>query len=123
MAIAGIAALLFMSLPYAVVPLRKSLGFETHQWDADPATSHVRVLAGAATGAPFSLPPSPASPRFRALRAAPFSRGSARRGSRDRGLRTGKARPPPQPRRLPPPPAPPPAAAHVARGPQLEAHV
>lgn len=95
MAIAGIAALLFMSLPYAVVPLRKSLGFETHQWDADPATSHVRVLAGAATGAPFSLPPSPASPRFRALRAAPFSRGSARRGSRDRGLRTGKARPPP----------------------------
>ena len=84
MAIAGIAALLFMSLPYAVVPLRKSLGLETHQWDADPATSHVRVLAkrGAAAAPPFPSPPFSTSPRFRAAlpAAAPFSRGV---GSRD----------------------------------------
>jgi hypothetical protein len=44
MAISGIAALIFMSLPFVVVPLRKKAGFATHQWDSDPATSHVRFL-------------------------------------------------------------------------------
>ena len=50
MAISGIAALIFMSLPFVVVPLRKKAGFATHQWDSDPATSHVRILLFAAGG-------------------------------------------------------------------------
>ena len=45
MAISGIAALIFMAMPYAIVPIRRGLGLPTHQWDTDPATSHVRCLS------------------------------------------------------------------------------
>ena len=44
MAISGIAALIFMAMPYAIVPIRRSMGLPTHQWDTDPATSHVRFF-------------------------------------------------------------------------------
>jgi hypothetical protein len=38
MVIAGALCVFSLALPYAVVPVRKSLGLSTHQWDNDPAT-------------------------------------------------------------------------------------
>jgi hypothetical protein len=64
MAVSGIAALIFMALPFVVVPLRRRAGFATHQWDGDPATSYVRSpprlgLATAPLPQPSPAPPPP----------------------------------------------------------------
>jgi hypothetical protein len=41
MAVAGIIALGALVLPYVVVPIRRSMGLPTYQWDADPKTHPV----------------------------------------------------------------------------------
>lgn len=41
MAVAGFIALGALVLPYVVVPIRRSMGLPTYQWDADPKTHPV----------------------------------------------------------------------------------
>jgi hypothetical protein len=45
MAVAGIIALGALVLPYVVVPIRRSMGLPTYQWDADPKTHPVSCLS------------------------------------------------------------------------------
>ena len=46
MVIAGVIAGVSMFMPYVVVPIRRSLGLPTYQWDANPETHPVRAAAG-----------------------------------------------------------------------------
>lgn len=42
MVIAGIMCVVAIAMPYTIIPIRRSLGYPTHQWDNDPATHPVR---------------------------------------------------------------------------------
>ena len=42
MVIAGVMCAVAISMPYTIIPIRRSLGFSTHQWDNDPNTHPVR---------------------------------------------------------------------------------
>jgi hypothetical protein len=44
MAVAGFIALGALVLPYVVVPIRRSMGLPTYQWDADPKTHPVSFI-------------------------------------------------------------------------------
>jgi hypothetical protein len=43
MVISGVIAVIGLSLPYVVVPIRRSMGLPTYQWDSDTNTNPVRV--------------------------------------------------------------------------------
>lgn len=45
MVIAGVFGLSAIAIPYVVVPIRRSLGLPTYQWDADPSTHPVSNAA------------------------------------------------------------------------------
>ena len=38
MVLSGAICIFSIAMPYAIVPLRKNLGYSTHQWDNDPDT-------------------------------------------------------------------------------------
>lgn len=38
MVLSGAICVFSIAMPYAIVPLRKNLGYSTHQWDNDPET-------------------------------------------------------------------------------------
>jgi len=44
MAVAGFIAFGALILPYVVVPIRRSMGLPTYQWDADPKTHPVSII-------------------------------------------------------------------------------
>lgn len=45
MVISGVIAAVGLSLPYLVVPIRRSMGLPTYQWDSDTNTNPVRLFA------------------------------------------------------------------------------
>jgi hypothetical protein len=82
MAVSGIAALIFMALPFVVVPLRRRAGFATHQWDGDPATSYVRSpprLGLATAPLPQPSPHPPPRPPLTSPAAAHVARRAQRK--------------------------------------------
>lgn len=44
MVISGVIAAVGLSLPYLVVPIRRSMGLPTYQWDSDTNTNPVRLF-------------------------------------------------------------------------------